>query len=54
VTRHGGQHSYCSPKSQASRAGLGPSHRGQQPREQDMTTASSRSPAARDEGLGAG
>src|SRR5260370_39304357 len=52
VTCHGGRKSYCAPKSRASRAGLGPSHRGQQPREHDMTTASSRGPAPRDKGLG--
>src|SRR5260370_2712237 len=52
VTRHGGRNSYCYPKSRASRAGLGPSHRGQQPREHDMTTASSRGPAPRDRGRG--
>src|SRR5262249_57573548 len=42
------------PKSRANRAGLGPSHRGQQPREHDMTTASSRGPALRGTGLGRG
>ncbi len=53
VTPHGAEF-VPFPKSRANRAGLGPSHRGQQPREHDMTTAKSRGPALRGNGLGAG
>src|SRR5262249_40748205 len=53
VTPHGGRNSYRSPRRRANRAWLEPlPSRGPQPREHDMTTASSRGPALRGKGLG--